>query len=170
LGKIIGGGLPVGAFGGRAEIMAHLSPDGPVYQAGTLSGNPLAMASGIATLNAIAADGGLYERLEELTARLCDGLDEVLNRHNVAHYVQRIASMFCVFFTEGPVVDLRSAQESDRKLFAKYFGAMLDNGVYVAPSQFETNFLSAAHTAADVDRTVTAANAALDEIANASTV
>jgi len=170
LGKIIGGGLPVGAFGGRADVMAHLSPDGPVYQAGTLSGNPLAMAAGVATLSAIAADPALYDRLAELCARLCDGLEEVLNRHGVEHCLQRVESMFSIFFTKGPVADLRRAQESDRGLFAKYFGAMLDNGIYVAPSQFETNFLSAAHTAADVDRTVTAANAALDEIAAASTV
>ncbi len=140
LGKIIGGGLPVGAFGGRSDVMAQLSPDGPVYQAGTLSGNPLAMAAGIATLSAVAGDPGLYDRLEELTARLCDGLEEVLNRHGVEHLVRRVGSMFCIFFTKGAVTDLRSAQESDRQLFAKYFGAMLDNGVYVAPSQFETNF------------------------------
>ncbi|MBV8353868.1 MAG: glutamate-1-semialdehyde 2,1-aminomutase, partial [Candidatus Eremiobacteraeota bacterium] len=168
LGKIIGGGLPVGAFGGRAEIVAHLSPDGPVYQAGTLSGNPLAMAAGIATLTAVKSDATLYARLDELTARLCDGLEEVLNRHGVDHCLHRVGSMFCTFFTKEPVADLQAAQESDRQLFAKYFGAMLDNGVYFAPSQFETNFLSAAHTAADVDRTVTAANAALDEIASAS--
>ncbi|MBV9263293.1 MAG: glutamate-1-semialdehyde 2,1-aminomutase, partial [Candidatus Eremiobacteraeota bacterium] len=165
LGKIIGGGLPVGAFGGRADVMAHLSPEGPVYQAGTLSGNPLAMAAGVATLSAIAADASLYDRLAELSARLCDGLEEVLNRHGVEHCLNRVGSMFSIFFTKGPVADLRQARQSDRALFAKYFGAMLDNGIYVAPSQFETNFLSAAHTAGDVDRTVTAANAALDEIA-----
>jgi glutamate-1-semialdehyde 2,1-aminomutase len=164
LGKIIGGGLPVGAFGGRADVMAHLSPDGPVYQAGTLSGNPLAMAAGLATLGIVAGDAELYDRLEDMTRRLTGGLDEVMTHHAVAHSCPRIGSMFSVFFREGPVTDLESARESDRPLFAKYFGAMLDRGIYLAPSPFEANFLSTAHTLADIEQTVAAADAALSQL------
>jgi len=161
LGKIIGGGLPVGAFGGRADVMAHLSPDGPVYQAGTLSGNPLAMAAGFSALSAIAADVTLYDRLEATTRRLTDGLAELLNRHGIPHYGTRAGSMFSIFFTQGPVTDLESARKSDRELFAKYFAAMLDRGIYLAPSPFETNFLSASHGEAELERTLAAADATL---------
>ncbi len=161
LGKIIGGGLPVGAFGGRADVMAYLSPEGPVYQAGTLSGNPLAMAAGLAVLNAIAADTTLYERLEATSAALCDGLTAATRRHGVSHHCARAGGMFSVFFAHEPVRDLESAQKSDRALFAKYFGAMLDLGVYLAPSPFEANFLSTAHTKADVEHTIAAADASL---------
>jgi glutamate-1-semialdehyde 2,1-aminomutase len=164
LGKIIGGGLPAAAFGGRADVMAHLSPDGPVYQAGTLSGNPLAMAAGLATLGIVATDADLYDRLDDLTRRLTEGLSEMMQRYDVAHYCNRVGSMFTIFFTNGPVTDLASAQQSDRKLFAKYFGAMLDRGVYFAPSPFETNFLSTAHTANDVERTVAAADTVVAEL------
>jgi glutamate-1-semialdehyde 2,1-aminomutase len=164
LGKIIGGGLPVGAFGGRADVMAHLSPDGPVYQAGTLSGNPLAMAAGLAALSAVASDATLYDRLEETTRLLTDGLSDVMRRHGVPHSANRAGSMFTIFFNPEPVSDLAGARRSDRALFASYFGAMLERGVYLAPSQFETNFLSAAHTAADVDRTIAAAEASLADV------
>jgi glutamate-1-semialdehyde 2,1-aminomutase len=164
LGKVIGGGLPVGAFGGRAEIMAQLSPDGPVYQAGTLSGNPLAMAAGIATLRTIAADATLYERLDSLTERLQTGLRGAFERSGVPHYATRAGSMFGCFFTEGPVTDLETASRSDTKLYAKYFHAMLDRGVYLAPSQFEAGFVSSAHTEADIDRTVVAAEDSLRAI------
>ena len=164
LGKIIGGGLPAAAFGGRADVMAHLSPDGPVYQAGTLSGNPLAMAAGLATLGTVATDADLYDRLDDLTRRLTEGLSEVMQRYDVAHCCNRAGSMFTIFFTNGPVIDLASAQQSDRELFAKYFGAMLDRGVYFAPSPFETNFLSTAHTANDVERTVAAADTVVAEL------
>jgi glutamate-1-semialdehyde 2,1-aminomutase len=161
LGKVIGGGLPVGAFGGRADVMAQLSPDGPVYQAGTLSGNPLAMAAGLATLIAVASDGTLYERLEERTRRLAEGLAGVMRRHGLPHSCNRAGSMFSIFFAPSPVTDLESARRSDRALFARYFAAMLERGVYLAPSQFETNFLSAAHTDADVEHTIAAADASI---------
>jgi len=164
LGKVIGGGLPVGAFGGRADVMAQLSPDGPVYQAGTLSGNPVAMAAGVATLSIVAADAGLYDHLEAMTQELTDGLNEVMRRHRVAHSCNRAGAMFSIFFSEEPVVDLESSKKTDRTLFAKYFGAMLDRGIYLAPSPFETNFLSAAHTKRDVDRTLAAADAALAQL------
>jgi glutamate-1-semialdehyde 2,1-aminomutase len=164
LGKVIGGGLPLAAFGGRADVMAHLSPDGPVYQAGTLSGNPLAMAAGLATLGIVAADASLYDRLDSLTQSLTDALDDVMNRYEVAHSINRARSMFTIFFTNGPVTDLESARQSDRNVFAKYFGAMLDRGVYFAPSPFETSFLSTAHTASDVERTVTAADGVVSEL------
>ncbi len=164
LGKIIGGGLPVGAFGGRADVMAHLSPDGPVYQAGTLSGNPLAMAAGLATLGIVAADTGLYDRLEDMTRQLADGLDEVMSHHRVEHFCSRAGSMFSVFFSAEPVTDLESSRRSDRQLYAKYFGAMLERGIYLAPSPFEANFLSTAHARHDVERTVAAADAALSQL------
>jgi glutamate-1-semialdehyde 2,1-aminomutase len=160
LGKIIGGGLPVGAFGGRAEIMAQLAPEGAVYQAGTLSGNPLAMAAGIATLQALK-DDRVYERLDRIAARFLDGLVEVFSRHGVPHRAARAGSMFGFFFTARPVVDLESAQSSDTRFYAKFFHAMLDRGIYLAPSQFEAGFLSTAHTEADVDRTLRAADDAL---------
>jgi glutamate-1-semialdehyde 2,1-aminomutase len=161
LGKVIGGGLPVGAFGGRADVMAQLSPDGPVYQAGTLAGNPLAMAAGLAALSVVAADATLYDRLEETTRRLTEGLGEVMRRHEVPHFCTRAGPMFSVFFTREPVTDLESVRKSDGALFAKYFGAMLDRGVYLAPSPFEANFLSTAHAARDVERTIAAADASL---------
>jgi glutamate-1-semialdehyde 2,1-aminomutase len=164
LGKVIGGGLPVGAFGGRADVMAHLSPDGPVYQAGTLSGNPLAMAAGLATLTAVASDATLYDRLEETTRRLTEGLSDAMRRRGVPHSCNRAGSMFSIFFTPGPVTDLEGARRSDRRLFARYFAAMLERGVYLAPSPYETCFLSAAHTAEDIERTVAAADASLADL------
>ncbi|HZV77569.1 MAG TPA: glutamate-1-semialdehyde 2,1-aminomutase [Candidatus Babeliales bacterium] len=167
LGKVIGGGLPVGAFGGRADVMAHLSPEGPVYQAGTLSGNPLAMAAGHAALSVIAADPTLYDRLEETTRHLTEGLSEILRARGIPHCCTRAGSMFSVFFTPGPVTDLESARESDRQLFAKYFAAMLDRGVYLAPSPFETNFVSASHGPHELERTLAAAEASLAALAAA---
>jgi glutamate-1-semialdehyde 2,1-aminomutase len=164
LGKVIGGGLPVGAFGGRAEIMAELSPDGAVYQAGTLSGNPLATAAGIATLRAIQADATLYDRLEVLSKLLCDGLHEVLNKHGIPHYSTYAGSMLCTFFTDGPVYDLDSAMRSDTALYGRFFHAMLDRGVYLAPSQFETAFISTAHGTREIERTIAAADEALRAI------
>lgn len=161
LGKVIGGGLPVAAFGGRADVMAYLSPDGPVYQAGTLSGNPLAMSAGLAVLNAVAADSGLYDRLEATAGALCDGLSTAMRRHGVAHHCARAGAMFSLFFAPEPVHDLESAQKSDRALFANYFAAMLGLGVYLAPSPFEANFISTAHTQADVELTIAAADASL---------
>jgi glutamate-1-semialdehyde 2,1-aminomutase len=160
LGKIIGGGLPVGAFGGRSDVMAQLSPEGPVYQAGTLSGNPLAMTAGIATLRALS-EPGVYRQLDEVSGRFTDGLDALFSRHGVPHTVGRAGSLTGFFFTQGPVRDLRTAKSSDTNFYARFFHAMLDRGFYFAPSQFEAGFLSTAHTAADVDRTLAAADDAL---------
>lgn len=164
LGKVIGGGLPVGAVGGRAEIMSYLSPEGPVFHAGTLSGNPLAMAAGIATLKIIRDDITLYERLEVLTRLLTDGLHEVFLKHGVPHTTAYAGSMFGLFFTDGPVYDLESAMKSDVALYAKYFHAMLDQGIYLAPAQFEAGFVSSAHTTRDIEATLAAADTALAAI------
>jgi glutamate-1-semialdehyde 2,1-aminomutase len=160
LGKIIGGGLPVGAFGGRAEIMDQLSPLGSVYQAGTLSGNPLAMAAGTATLRALR-EPGVYERLDAAGARFIEGLDDVFGRHGVPHQAAARGSMVGFFFTDQPVVDLASAKTADTAFYARFFHAMLDRGVYLAPSQFEASFLSLAHTDADIDATIAAADDAI---------
>ena len=160
LGKVIGGGLPVGAFGGRADIMSSLSPDGPVYQAGTLSGNPLAMSAGIATLRGLSDE--IYTELERLAARLVTGLSEVFTRRSIKHQVAQAGSMVGFFFTDVPVVDLDTAKTSDVSLYARFFHAMLARGVYFAPSQFETAFLSSAHTDAHIDATLTAVEGALD--------
>ncbi len=164
LGKVIGGGLPVGAFGGPQEIMSRLSPDGAVYQAGTLSGNPLAMSAGIATLRAIAADATLYERMEVLGRLLCEGLHEVFLKHGVPHYSTYAGSMFCTFFSEAPVTDLTSAMSSDAAFYGRFFHAMLQRGVYFAPAQFEAAFLSTAHTTREIERTIAAADDALGAI------
>jgi len=152
LGKIIGGGLPVGAFGGRAEITDKLSPDGPVYQAGTLSGNPLAMAAGIAQLRELERING-WELLEDLGAQFEKLARDAIAKAKIDITFHRLGSMFCLFFTAGPIVDLASAQRSDLKMFARFFHACLKRGVYFAPSQFETGFISTAHTAEDVERT-----------------
>jgi glutamate-1-semialdehyde 2,1-aminomutase len=152
LGKVIGGGLPVGAFGGRAEIMDQLSPEGPVYQAGTLSGNPLAMAAGLAQLHEMVRLDG-WRKLEDLGDILADYMTSGLKRSGRPFTLQRIGSMFCLYFTAGPVIDLVSAQKSDRELFAKFFHGCLEKGVYFAPSQFEAGFISLAHTNEDLQRT-----------------
>ena len=159
-GKIIGGGLPVGAFGGRAEIMDRLAPLGPVYQAGTLSGNPLAMAAGIAALEELKSQDA-YTRLEALGAALEAGLRDAARSAGVPVQFNRCGSMFCGYFTSDPVHNLADAMKSDRARFAKFFHGMLDAGVYLAPSQFEAGFLSLAHTAADIEKTVTAAAKAM---------
>jgi len=160
LGKVIGGGLPVGAFGGRAEIMAKLSPLGAIYQAGTLSGNPLAMAAGRATLEALR-EPGTYDRLEAAGARFTAGMHDAFARHGIAHQIDHRGSMVGFFFTAEPVVDLASAKTADTAFYAKFFHAMLDRGVYLAPSQFEAGFLSLAHDAVAIDAIVAAANDAL---------
>ena len=152
LGKIIGGGLPVGAFGGRAEIMDQLSPDGPVYQAGTLSGNPVAMAAGLAQLRELERIDG-WKLLEELGAQFEALARDAIKRADIEITFHRIGSMFCLFFAAAPVVDLASAQRSDLKMFARFFHTCLKRGVYFAPSQFETGFISMAHTPADIERT-----------------
>jgi glutamate-1-semialdehyde 2,1-aminomutase len=156
LGKIIGGGLPVGAFGGRADIMDRLAPVGDVYQAGTLSGNPLAVAAGLATLR-ILSEGGVYERLERKGKRLEEGLGEAITAKGLSACLTRVGSMSCLFFTGQEVVDFETAKTSDTNRFTKYFAGMLKEGIYLAPSQFEAAFISAAHTTADIERTVEAA-------------
>jgi glutamate-1-semialdehyde 2,1-aminomutase len=163
LGKIIGGGLPVGAFGGRREIMNYLAPEGPVYQAGTLSGNPLAMAAGIAALEML--DQNTYQRLEQLGSRLERGFREAARNAGVPVQFNRCGSMFCAYFTSEPVQNLNDAMRSDRGRFAKFFHAMLEAGVYIAPSQFEAGFISTAHTEEDIDQTVAAAAKALKGLA-----
>jgi glutamate-1-semialdehyde 2,1-aminomutase len=155
-GKIIGGGLPVGAFGGRAEIMDCLSPLGPVYQAGTLSGNPLAMAAGIAALEELKS-GDAHRKLEVLGAALEAGMRDAANSAGVPVQFNRCGSMFCAYFIDEPVHNLADALKSDRTRFAKFFHGMLAEGVYLAPSQFEAGFLSVAHTTGDIEQTVAAA-------------
>jgi glutamate-1-semialdehyde 2,1-aminomutase len=152
LGKIIGGGLPVGAFGGRGEIMKELSPDGPVYQAGTLSGNPIAMAAGLAQLREIERVNA-WKYLEELGAQFEMLAREAIKNSNSDITFHRIGSMFCLFFAAGPIVDLASAQRSELKIFARFFHHCLKRGIYLAPSQFETGFISTAHTIEEVGRT-----------------
>lgn len=160
LGKIVGGGLPAAAYGARAEIMDFVSPAGPVYQAGTLSGNPLAMAAGLATLRTLR-DESPYERLEAVSARLADGLDRAATDAGVPHVVQRVGSMLTLFFAPEPVHNYEDAKRSDTALFGRFFWEMLARGVYLPCSQFEAAFVSAAHTEADVDHTVAAAAEAL---------
>jgi glutamate-1-semialdehyde 2,1-aminomutase len=157
LGKIIGGGLPVGAFGGRADIMDQLAPDGPVYQAGTLSGNPVAMAAGIATLETLLAQPGLYKQMDAMAANLAAGVADAARKAGVVLSQNRVGSIFCNFFCDGPVTDHASAKRSDTKRYAKFFHAMRARGVYLAPSQFEVGFVSTAHTDADIEQTVRAA-------------
>lgn len=159
LGKVIGGGLPVGAYGGRKDIMEMVAPSGPMYQAGTLSGNPLAMAAGIATLRALRRPGQ-WQRLEDSCIRLERGLAREAERFGVRTVWNRAGTMFTTFFTDGPVVDMKSAKASDTKKFAAFFTAMLENGIYLAPSQFEAGFMSLAHEEADIDATIEAAGKA----------
>ncbi|HEU5122856.1 MAG TPA: glutamate-1-semialdehyde 2,1-aminomutase [Verrucomicrobiae bacterium] len=155
-GKVIGGGLPVGAFGGRAEIMDCLAPLGPVYQAGTLSGNPIAMAAGLAALEELQT-GGAYCQLEELGEQLEAGLKDAAKGAGVPVQLNICGSMFCSYFTSEPVWNLADAMKSDRERFKKFFHGMLAEGVYLAPSQFEAGFLSTAHSASDIEKTVRAA-------------
>jgi glutamate-1-semialdehyde 2,1-aminomutase len=163
LGKIIGGGLPVGAFGGRAEVMDQLSPDGAVYQAGTLSGNPVAMAGGLAQLREFERIDG-WKLLEQLGAQFEDLARHAIKNAKVPITFHRLASMFCLFFAHEPIVDLAGAQRSDLKMFAKFFHACLKRGVYFAPSQFETGFISTAHTPEDIERTAAVVGEVLKEL------
>jgi glutamate-1-semialdehyde 2,1-aminomutase len=162
LGKIIGGGMPVGAYGGRRELMEQIAPSGPVYQAGTLSGNPAAMAAGIATLKALQ-EPGVYDRLEQTSAALEAGLREAAKAAGVPLTVNRSGSLLTPFFTGGPVTGYTEAMASDTARFAAFHRAMLDRGVYLPPSQFEAWFISTAHGASEVEATVTAARQALEE-------
>lgn len=163
LGKIIGGGLPVGAFGGRRDVMDALSPEGPVYQAGTLSGNPLAVAAGIAALSVLAKKD-TYRELAEKADYIGEGLQGVFARADVPTWTNRVGSMWTTFFQKGPVADYRSAKRSDTAAYARYFHGMLARGVYLAPSQFEAAFVSLAHTRKDLDRTIAAARHVLQEM------
>ncbi|MCF7668069.1 MAG: glutamate-1-semialdehyde 2,1-aminomutase [Akkermansiaceae bacterium] len=152
-GKVIGGGLPVGAFGGRADVMDFLAPLGPVYQAGTLSGNPLAMAAGLAQLRELEKPSG-FARLEELGAHFENGLRGVMQARGIAHRINRVGSMFCLFFTDREIVNVSDVMKQDLDLFKKFFWGCLEKGIYLAPSPYETGFLSLAHTEADLDETL----------------
>ena len=163
MGKIIGGGLPLAAYGGRREIMEKMAPVGPVYQAGTLSGNPLATAAGIKTLQ-ILSEHGVYNKLEDRAAQLYEGLGQVFDEKGLPHYGQRVGAMFSYFCQEGPVSDYESAMQSDTGLFAKWYRAMLKKGIYLAPSQFECTFVGLAHTEDDIELTINAARDALKEL------
>jgi glutamate-1-semialdehyde 2,1-aminomutase len=160
LGKVVGGGMPVGAYGGRRDVMSLVAPLGPVYQAGTLSGNPLAMAAGLTTLTALGAPG-FYEALEAKAVRLADGIRQAAVRAQAPVQVQRVASMLTVFFSDAPVTDYAAARRCDTARYARFFHALLDAGVYFPPSQFEAAFVSDAHTDADIDATLAAVEAAL---------
>jgi glutamate-1-semialdehyde 2,1-aminomutase len=155
-GKIIGGGLPVGAFGGKREIMEKIAPSGPVYQAGTLSGNPLAMAAGYAALNYIKGHPEIYNQLEQSSVYLEKGFKENLKSLEKNYTINRVGSMMCMFFTEENVDGFESAVKSDTSLYGKYFHEMLKRGIYLAPAQFEALFLSTSHTREDLDKTIKA--------------
>lgn len=156
LGKVIGGGLPVGAYGGRKEIMSMISPEGPVYQAGTLSGNPLAMTAGIETIRELSKPG-IYRQIEKTSAMLEEGLRDAAKQAGIRTRFYRAGSMFCTYFTDQDVYDYRTAKTADTKKFAGFFSLMLEKGINLAPSQFEAGFTSLAHTDADIERTVKAA-------------
>ncbi len=160
LGKIIGGGLPVGAYGGKKEIMDHIAPTGAVYQAGTLSGNPLAVTAGIEMLN-LLSQPGVYDELEKKSERLCHGFMENVKQAGVTATFTRVGSMFSMFFTDQEIVSFESVKTSDTHLFKRYFNAMLEEGIYFAPSQFEAGFMSAVHTDEDIDATLAAQARAL---------
>jgi len=164
LGKVIGGGLPVGAYGGRREIMEHVAPLGPVYQAGTLSGNPLAMTAGIETLK-VLRQPGFYAELEEKAKALEEGLQERTRQAGIQACLQRSGSMMTCFFTADEVVDYQTAKSADTQKYARFFAAMLERGIYLAPSQFEATFLSAAHSREDIEKTIMAARDTFKEIA-----
>lgn len=156
-GKIIGGGMPVGAYGGRLDVMQQIAPLGGIYQAGTLSGNPVAMAAGLATMRELHTHPEYYVHAEAMTTRLLDGLKDAAIAAGIPLAVNQVGAMGCIFFTEGPVTCFADVQKSDLELFRRYFLGMLDEGIYLAPSQFEAIFVSAVHTESDIDRTVDAA-------------
>jgi glutamate-1-semialdehyde 2,1-aminomutase len=163
LGKIVGGGMPVGAYGGREDVMKHIMPAGPVFQAGTLSGNPVAMAAGLATLKELR-DHPPYTRLEMLGRRLVDGLNEAALAVVIPHQLARVGSMWTLFFNPDPVTNYDVARQSDTARFAKFFWAMMKRGIYLPCSQFEAAFLSTAHTEKHIEQTLAAAKAAMAEI------
>ena len=163
LGKIIGGGLPVGAYGGSRELMNHIAPAGPIYQAGTLSGNPLSMTAGLVTLRRLR-DKSVYDRLEASSRKLCEGLAKAAREAGVKTITNRVGSMWTSFFTDEPVIDWQTANRSNRERYASFFHAMLNEGVYLAPSQFEAAFVSLAHTDEMIEQTIAAARKALRTI------
>ncbi|MET3290451.1 UNVERIFIED_CONTAM: glutamate-1-semialdehyde 2,1-aminomutase [Brevibacillus sp. OAP136] len=163
MGKVIGGGLPVGAYGGKREIMEQMAPAGPIYQAGTLSGNPLAMAAGIATLNELGKPG-VYEQLEARSARLAEGLVDSARKVGLPYTMNRVGSMVCLFFTETPVINYETAKSSDLERFKKYFHYLLEEGVMLPPSQFEGMFVSTVHTEDDIEFTIEAAHRAMKRL------
>ena len=160
-GKIIGGGLPVGAYGGRRDIMQMVAPSGPMYQAGTLSGNPLAMSAGLVALRTLSEQPEIYDELEKKSAKLAGGIHSIIQRFKLPLLQNRVGSMFTLFFTDQPVLDYDSAVQSDTKKFAVYFNEMLQRGIYLAPSQYEAAFMSWAHSDADIERTLEASEASL---------
>lgn len=164
LGKIIGGGLPVGAFGGRADIMERVAPAGDVYQAGTLSGNPVALAAGLTTLGILKRNEDIYATIDGLARRLCDGLGAAFTRKGIPVHINRQGSMFTLFFAAADVHDLTTAKRSDRDLFARYFRGMLAHGIMLPPSPFEACFVSAAHTERDIDKTIDACTQTLETL------
>ena len=168
LGKIIGGGLPVGAYGGSRDLMRNIAPAGAIYQAGTLSGNPLAMTAGLLTLRRLQ-DQKVYRELEQRSAQLCDGLARAAADAGIKTTTNRVGSMWTSFFTDAPVTNWETANRSDRELFGKFFHAMLDQGVYLAPSQFEAGFVSITHTEEVIDQTITAARKAFQNLKDSAT-
>jgi glutamate-1-semialdehyde 2,1-aminomutase len=164
LGKIIGGGMPVGAYGGKKEIMEFVSPAGPVYQAGTLSGNPIAMAAGLAMLNQLNDNPGIYRRLEEKTGKIVEGIRENLRSLNLNYTTTHLGSMFCLFFTDREVHDFETAKSCDTVKFGRYFRAMLNRGIYLAPSQFEALFVSDAIGDEEIEKIVKANYESLKEV------
>ncbi|HEU4333575.1 MAG TPA: aminotransferase class III-fold pyridoxal phosphate-dependent enzyme, partial [Candidatus Eisenbacteria bacterium] len=165
LGKVIGGGLPVAAFGGRADLLAQVAPEGPVYQAGTYSGNPVAMAAGLATLRLLEADPDLFRRVEARTALLAAGLREILTRRKIPGAVNQVGSMWTLFFGPARVATMDDVRSADRERFARFFRGMLDRGVYLPPSAFESAFLSDAHREEEIDKTLEAADEAMGGVA-----
>ncbi|MEJ8547044.1 glutamate-1-semialdehyde 2,1-aminomutase [Brevibacillus borstelensis] len=163
MGKVIGGGLPVGAYGGKREIMQQIAPAGPIYQAGTLSGNPLAMAAGLTTLQELGQPGA-YEKLEALSARLAEGLAENARKLGIPHTLNRVGSMVCLFFADTPVVNYETAKTADLDKFSAYFRNLLEEGVMIPPSQFEGMFVSLAHTEEDIERTIDASYNAMKRL------
>ena len=163
LGKIIGGGLPVGAYGGKQEIMGCVAPEGDVYQAGTLSGNPLAVTAGITTLKRLA-EAGVYEQLESRAAALAEGLAEATNKHGIDAWHSRVGSMLMLYFTSETVTDADGARTADTERFEHYFWRLVERSVYVAPSQFEAGFVSLVHSEDDINKTVQAATEVLGNL------
>jgi glutamate-1-semialdehyde 2,1-aminomutase len=163
LGKVIGGGLPVGAYAGKREIMEAVAPAGPMYQAGTLSGNPLAMTAGLVTLQELRKPG-VFEGIAAQTERLCRGIGQAAQEAGVPVYQTRVGTMFCSYFAQDPVTDYATAQQSDTAAFGRFFQAMLEAGIYLAPSQFEAGFTSTAHSDEAIDATVNAAQRAFRKV------